>query len=298
MPFTGTQIVGGLVVPALLVAVIALLLWKLHPTARCVLGLAAAAGFGIAFWNLETKPGWPPSANVLYLLFYFGMAAGVLSFVDSLFRPPIWVRTVVLIIFWRLAVRMLLAPQIPRSISPNDAEMWIDVSTLVTLLWWFAFESLAQTEPAMTAPLILGGISAAAAIVMALGWHILSSGAMAGSLAFVCLMVVILEAIGRRITFSHGLSEAIVLMLQLLLVHAYFYTDDNLTGAQQGWIAILLATPLLALVGDLPTIKKRSGLVRLAIRAIPVVIAVGVVCAVTITGYLHNAQSSSQQMDE
>src|SRR5580658_1662781 len=122
MPFTGTQIVGGLVVPALLVAVIALLLWKLHPTARCVLGLAAAAGFGIAFWNLETKPGWPPSANVLYLLFYFGVTAGVLSFADSLFRPPIWVRTVVLIIFWRLAVRLLLAPQIPRSISPNDAE--------------------------------------------------------------------------------------------------------------------------------------------------------------------------------
>ncbi len=37
----------------------------------------------------------------------------------------------------------------------------------------------------------------------------------------------------------------IVVILQLLLVHGYFYTDDNLTDTQQVWIALLLATPLL-----------------------------------------------------
>ena len=73
----------------------------------------------------------------------------------------------------------------------------------------------------------------------------------------------------------------IVVILQLLLVHGYFYTDDNLTDTQQVWIALLLATPLLALLGDIPALRGRRSVWRLAIRLGPAIILLAIISAAT-----------------
>ena len=296
MPFTVMQLLCGLVVPAALAAIVAALLGALRAEAPWVWGLVLGAGFALAYWNLQTRPGWPPTANVLYLVFYFGVAAGILCFADGLFRPRTVVRIIVLVIAWRVAVRLLVTPQIPRSISPTDAEMWIDLSSLVTAVWVMAFEFLAQRAPGAAAPLVLGVISTASAIILALGWHCLGSGAIAGSLGMICLVGLFMGVFAPRIPLWRGFCEGIVLLLLLVLIHAYFYTDDTLTPVQETWVAILAAAPLLALLGDLPILRDRKPSLRLAVRVIPVLIALGIICGATIHDYVHSDQS--QQMEE
>ncbi len=298
MPYTPIQMVCGLFLPAALVGLAAALAWRLFAEARWVFGPLVAVGFGIAYWNLEPKIGWPPSANVLYLLFYFARAAGILAKADALFRPPFWLRIVVLMILWRLAVRLLLLPQTPNSISPSSLEMWIDLSTLVTLIWWLAFEGLAERCPGVTVPLLLAAMAGASAIVLALGWHILSSGALAGALAMMCIAAAVLGAFSPRISFSRGFAQTVVLILQLILVHGYFYTDAALTGQQQLWIGLVLASPLLAFIGEFSLFRRQRPIWRLAARLAPALIVLAVVCAATVRHYIHTEQASPAMQDE
>jgi hypothetical protein len=287
MPYTALQMVCGLLLPAALVGLGAAGAWRLFADARWVFGPLVAVGFGIAYWNLEPKIGWPPNANVLYLLFYFALAAGILAKTDALFRPPFWLRIVVLAILWRLAVRLLLIRQVPNLISASGMEMWIDVSTLVTVTWWLAIEGLAERTPGVTVPILLATLAAAIAVVLAIGWHIQSSGALAGALVTICVAGIVLGAFSGRISFSRGYAQTVVLILQLLLVHGYFYTDDTLSGVQQAWIAALLASPLLAFIGDVPFLRCRPAGWRVAARVAPVMILLAAVCAATVGDYLH-----------
>jgi len=47
-------------------------------------------------------------------------------------------------------------------------------------------------------------MSGASAIVLALGWHIQSSGSLAGVLALICVAGVVTSIISRRAIFSRG----------------------------------------------------------------------------------------------
>ncbi|MGD0138791.1 MAG: hypothetical protein ABSD28_07945 [Tepidisphaeraceae bacterium] len=298
MPSTPMQMVCGLFLPAALVGLVAALAWRLFADARWVFGPLVAVGFGIAYWNLEPKIGWPPNANVLYLLFYFALAVGILTKADALFRPPFWLRIVVLVILWRLAVRLLLVRQVPNLISPSAMETWIDVSTLLTLIWWLAIEGMAQRWPGVTVPLLLGAMSAASAIVLTLGWHIITSGALAGALAVMCIAGAVLGACSSRISFSRGFGQTIALILQLILVHGYFYTDDALTGRQQLWIGLLIASPLLAFIGEIAVLRRQRPAWRLAARLAPALIVLGAVCAATVRDYVRVEQTAGAMQDE
>jgi hypothetical protein len=192
----------------------------------------------------------------------------------------------------------MLGRQSPNSLPASSAEMWIDLSTLITVIWFLLFENLADRASGITAPLLLMLMSGAGAIVLALGWHIQSSGALAGSLALISMAGVVLAAISRRVSFSRGFAQMIVAILQLLLVHGYFYTDDTLTGAQQLLAALLLATPLLALIGDIPVMRTRRSASRLAIRLIPAILLLSLICAATARDFFRAEQTSGPAQDE
>src|ERR1700689_5321894 len=145
MPFTPMQILAGTVLPAVLVGLAILLAWRPwnrlgNNDARWIFAPISVIGFCIAYWNFELKVGWPPNANVLFLLFYFAVPIAVLGLLDSLLKPPLWLRAVALLILWRLFVRLFLLPQIPRQISFAGAELWVDALSLIALIWWLTFE--------------------------------------------------------------------------------------------------------------------------------------------------------------
>jgi hypothetical protein len=298
MSFTLPQILGGFLAPAVLIALVAGFAWRLAADARWIFGPLVALAFCIAYAVVESHIGWPPTANVLYLPFFFAIVTGVLTLVDSLFRPPLWLRVLVLVILWRIAIRLMLMRQIPNALTASSAEMWIDLSTLITAIWFVLFEHLADRAPGITAPLLLFGMSGVSAIVLALGWHIQSSGALAGVLALISLAGVATSLISHRASFSRGFAQMIVVILQLLLVHGYFYTDDNLTDVQQIWTALLLAAPLLALLGDIPALRGRRSALRLALRLAPAMILLAVICAATVRDFVRADQTAGATQDE
>jgi hypothetical protein len=303
MPFTPMQILAGTVLPAVLLAAAILPAWRpwnrrAVGDARWIFGPLVGLGFCIAYCNFELKLGWPPDANVLFLLFYFAVLIGFLGFLDALLKPPMWLRAVALVLIWRIFVRLMLVPQIPRSISGAGAELWVDGLSLAALIWWLMFEHLADRAPGAAAPAILAGLSGASAVLLAMGWHIQASGAMAGTLLAMSIAALVLAAWNGRIGFSRGFAQTIALLLLMLLIHGYFYTDDTLTGRQQIVAAVLLASPLLGLAGDLPLIRRgRSGW-RLAARVVPVLVALGIICAITIGDYVRADQAQPTMRDE
>jgi hypothetical protein len=298
MTFSLAQILGGFVAPVLLVALITALAWRLGRDARWVFGPLIALAFCMCYWAVEPRIDWPPSGNALYYPFYFVIVAGVLTFADSLLKPPMWLRVIVLFLLWRPAVRLMLARLVPHSLSVTDLEMWIDVWSLVTAVWFLIFESVAERVSGISAPLLLFAVCGTSAIVLALGWHIQSSGALAGVLSLVCLGAAAAGLVSRNASFSRGFCQMVIIIVQLLLVHGYFYTDDNLTDTQQVWIALLLGSPLLAFIGDLPMLRNRRPAMRLAFRLAPAMLLLAVVCAVTARDFVRADQAASANQEE
>jgi hypothetical protein len=139
MSFTLPQILCGFFAPAILVALVAGVAFRLAADARWIFGPLVAIAFCIAYAVVQSGVGWPPNVNVLCLQFYFAIVAGVLTLADSIFHPPLWLRVLILAILWRIAIRLMLIHQVPNTISAPSAEMWIDLSTLVTVVWFIVF---------------------------------------------------------------------------------------------------------------------------------------------------------------
>jgi hypothetical protein len=295
MPFSMMQILCGLVAPAALLVVIAAIAWRLSADARWVFGPLMAIGFGLAYWNFEPKPGWPPTGNVIHLHFYLPIVLGILTLADSLFKPPLWLRTLVVVVFWRMAVRLFLQPQVPGTFSASSAEMWIDVCTVVAVVWWIAFEKMAELWPGVTVPVILAMLSAGCAVLLAMGWHIQTSGAVAGAVMSMSCAGIVLGAVSGRVSFSRGFAQMAVLILQLLLAHGYFYTEDTLTNQQELLLGLVLVSPLLAFVGEIPAVRRQQRIWQIGARLAPVLILLGIVCGITARQYAQWDQTTGQQ---
>ncbi|HEX4056391.1 MAG TPA: hypothetical protein VHX86_19185 [Tepidisphaeraceae bacterium] len=300
MPFTHAQFLIGIVLPAALIGLDILLMWspRIGGYARWSSAPLVAIGFGIAYWIFEPKLGWPPNANVIYLLFYFAAALGILGLIDAIFKPPAFLRLMVLMLLWPLAVQLLLGPLNVSAMDGLRGQLWITGSMLIAAVWALTFEYLSERSPGITAPLLLAAMAAASSILLAMGWHIQSSGALAGALAAMSVAALVVGGWSSRISFSHGSAQTIVLLLLLVLVHGYFYTGDTLTNWQQLWIGLLLVSPLLVFIGDLAVMRRQRPIWRLAARVIPVLIVLSIVCAATIRDYVHAEQAQATMQDE
>lgn len=305
VPYTPLQILAGILLPAVLLGLGIALAWRpwsqhagVGADARWIFAPLAAIGFAVAYWNFEPRPAWPPTANVIYLLFYFAAALGILGLMDAIFKPPLWLRALALVLLWPMAVRLFLLPLTPQTSSGPTAELWINALTVIAAMWWLIFEHLAERSPGVATPLVLTAIAGASAILLALGWHIQSSGAMAGALTAMSIAALVLAACSSRISFSRGFAQTIVLLLQLVLIHGYFYTDDTLTVWQQISAGLLVASPLLVFTGDLPFLRRQRPVWRLAARVIPVLIILGIVCAATVRDYARAERVQAAMQDE
>jgi len=219
-----------------------------------------------------------------------------LTFADAIFKPPTWLRALLLAVVWRMGVRLFLLRQTPDTISPSSLEMWIDLSTLITVVWWMAFEHMAELWSGVTVPLLLAALSMASAIVLMMGWHIQSSGGLAGAMVGICVAAAVLAAFNGklffgRISFTHGFAQMVVILLHLVLMHGYFYTDDTLTNQQQVLAVLLVVSPLLAFLGQIPGIRQKR-FWSMAVRLGPVLVILGVIGVMTVRDYVHAEQSS------
>jgi hypothetical protein len=297
MVLSPVQILCGFVLPAVLVVLAEWLATKFTKDGRWVFGPVVAIGFGLAYWNVEPKPDWPPGANVIYLLFYVPSVLGALTLADALFTPPLWLRAIVLLICFGIAAHLFLARLVPETLSARTAEAWTAVAAIIAVIWWLTFETIAKSWTGITVPLLLIALSATCAVVLALGWHIQSSGLMAGAIFAICCGGLVLGAFSSREFFSRGFAQTAVLILLLLLVHGYFYSDDTLTPRQEFLAGFLIFAPLLALLGGLRQFRERSRPWQILLRVALVFGALGVVCGLTIYDYVHTDNVSSNSDD-
>jgi hypothetical protein len=298
-----TAMLWGFVLPAALVAAALIIGWQpwraAEHNARWLAAPAIAAGFAIAFWHLQSPPVYPPgTGDAVSWLFYFAISIALLGLLEGILRPPLWLRAILLVILWRLAVRALLSRLIPRVISESDAEAWIDAAVLAALIWWLAIESLAARAPGPTVPLIFAILATAFAVTL-VTWHIIRSGTLVGALGAMSGAAAVISLWDRRISFSAGGVTAFALLVLALATHAYFYTDDTFTPAQNARTALMLLSPLLAFAGDLPGIRSQKPLLRLAARLLPLLLVAGAVTGLGLRDYLRaEAQSHAAQQDE
>ncbi len=200
-------------------------------------------------------------------------------------------------LLWWPAVGLLILPVTSQLNWGWTSELWLDGLAAIAATWWLTFEHLSERSPGAAA-LLLAAVAAASAVLLALGWHIQSSAALTAALVAMSVAALVLGAWSSRISYSHGLAQTIVLLLQLVLIHGYFYTDDTLTITQQIWAGLLAASPLLVFIGDLPALRRQRPVWRLAARVIPVLIVLAIVCAATIRDYAHAEQAQSAMQDQ
>jgi hypothetical protein len=293
----------GFALPAIGVAVGLILAWRAWRRAdrldgRWISGLLIGGGFALAFpWLEQGHPAWPPGAdNAACWCFYFAIALGLLGFLQDVLRPPAWLGAIILLLLWRLAMRAILAPEVPGLLSNVALETWTDAASVAALLLWLAMQQLAANAPGPTTPIVLG-IWCAGWAVMLVTWHIIHSGELAGTLALMCAAAAAIGIWRRRISLAGGGITAVVLLLLCLIVHAYFYSDDAFSTGQQWRTVILLLAAPAAFAGDLPVIRRARPGWRLAARVAVVLLAVGIVAGISVAQFAA-AQAANQAADE
>jgi hypothetical protein len=296
----------GFVLPGLVVAAALAVGWQVWRKegkldGRWVNGPAIAGAFALAFWDLQPNKPWPAGAavraNVENWIFYFAIIVAALSLMEGLGRPRRRLGAIILVILWHMAAQTLLNPLIPRTVLPKIAELWIDGAVLTVLVWWLTMQSLAQRIAGITVPLVMGIVTGGTAVTL-LSWHLIGAAMLAGVIGVFCAVVFILAAWRRRVSLSHGGVTAMVASLQLLVVYGYFYSPDTFGADQNVRTGLLMASPLLAFVGDLPGVRRWRPGWRLASRVIPLLILVGIVVGFNVRAYLADAAAQASQMDE
>jgi len=124
MPFTASQILTGIILPAAILGVVrppGLAAWNRNAVndLRWIFGPLTAGAFGIAYWTFEPKPAGRQWAMSFISSFISALVAGILSLADAIPETAALAACRVLLIAWRMAVRLLLASRF-RDISPKS----------------------------------------------------------------------------------------------------------------------------------------------------------------------------------
>jgi hypothetical protein len=298
MPTIST-IVVGFVLPVFLTAAglaVAWRVWNPRATAdgRWIGGPLLGAALAMAFWNLRAKPHFPPgTGEVIEWFFWLAVGLGILGWFDAVARAPFWLRAIVVLFIWRLAMRLMLWPLMTGTLSLP--EEWIDFLSLGAMVWWWSVETVAANSSGLSAPLLLLILCGGSAAMLA-SWHIVGSAMVAAAVAMICGGVAVIAFWRGRVSLDRGAVGAVALTLLALLVHGYFYTGDTLSRSQQIFAVVLLVSPMLALGGDLPAAAKLRPGWRLAVRLLPVILAVGVAAGMSLREAARADQA--QQQDE
>jgi len=289
---TAAAIFWGFVFPGLLVAAGLLLAGRV-----AIGGVLVAIGFAIAFWSLRGPAEFPPT-NAVQWLFWLAAPVAIVSALDAFLKPPIWLRSIFLLLLLRISLRTILAPLVPASLSSEALEMWIDAGSLIALLSWLSIEDLAERAGGPTAAFMLAILCFGIGVLVATTLHIQQEGEIGISLGIMSAAAGFAAWWNRKISIARGTAQAVILLVLPLLAFGWFYSDDTLSTSQQIRAVILLAAPLAAFIGDIPGIRKSSPRIRFILRLVAVGLIVGALSGMSIADYLHTEHAAAMQGEE
>lgn len=206
MPAIST-IVLGFVLPVLFTAIVLAIAGH---NRRWIIAPVFGAAVGTAFWSLRARPHLPGTGDVIEWVFWLAVALGVLGALDAILRPPFWMRALFLLFIWRMAIRLMLWPLIPATLTLP--EEWMDFLSLAALAWWWTLEKVSESSPGLLAPLLLLILSIGSAAILT-SWHIVGSATVAAGIAAICAAAALAALFRSRISLDRGGAAAVGLTL-------------------------------------------------------------------------------------
>jgi hypothetical protein len=267
-------ILFGLVLPAAIAGVLALLGGWFFPEIHWGATLGLCGGLVVAYWGIADI--WPPMPPIEApeRIVVFGAVLGIAAIGASWRKVP-WIVRVILAIIAPAAMVWYLFKPIPVESMPV-AQMWewVAVASGIALVINASTEAIAIHRPGPAAALGLGPTAAGiGAILLMVGT--IKLGWLGAAIALMVLGWFAASLISKNISLSRGPVYVVVTLLTGLLTYDYF-ESGNITVAQA---ALVSMAPFLAWIVELPPMRKWSAwkreLLRMVIVFIPIGIAVG-----------------------
>jgi hypothetical protein len=267
-------ILYGLVIPAVIAGVLALLGGCFFREIRWGAIGGLCGGLIVAYWGIASQ--WPPMPPIEApeRIVVFGALLGIVAICASWPKVPWGVRVIVAIaapvgIVWYVFKPIPLA-----SMPAEQMWQWTGVATGISIVLSKSTEMIAIRRPGAAAPLVLGPVAAGVGAVclligtIKLGW-------MGAALGLMLLGWLAATLIRKGISFSRGPVYVVFTLLAGLLTYDYF-ESGSITLTQ---IALVSVAPLLAWIVEIPPMRNwrawKRELARLIVVSIPITVAVG-----------------------
>lgn len=259
--FTTADILLGFVVPACVTSLILLLAWRSWrrgraPDGRWVGALAIGAGYSIAYARFVGDFHFPP-VDVDNWIVYFLLPAALIGVLGCWFRPgpTAWIITILLLC--AALVWLLLRPLIGSEISAAGAIVRIAALSIAMTVWWVILNEHARRGPRLLAPVIALLVSAGSAAILGDSGLAQRGGMTCAAMTVLLVGVLVIATITRHFTLAGGATLAITIVLFGTMTYGYFYIYPEPTRRLTTAMGLVAASPLLALLGWLPVLRRR-----------------------------------------
>ena len=251
---------------------------------RWIGAVAFPIAFIIAEWAIHGHLPAAPGAEAGDWIVYFAAACLVLGVLDAIFQPSLPLRAGILFVMALVANQVLLsklAIATPRELW--DQQTFVYLAAAVATILWASMEGLCARSSGAVVMAIAAIESIGAVVLLGTETTVTAShGALALAAMTGAAMLVLLFR--RGVSISRGPMLLVSFSLVELLTYTYFYGISLSTDCLWHGAAVLLA-PVLAWAGDLPGIRRRAWS-RTVARILPVMLAVGIVAAISARNYL------------
>lgn len=267
------QILLGLLLPLAIAAICALFGGFISRGSSWGATLGLIAGFVLAFKAFLGV--WPPrEAKEAHLGLGFAIIAiGIATIVLSGKRVP-WLVRGVLVVATPVAVVWYIFKPLPPASSPQPLWPWLAAAAGFVVITTAATEWIATRSGSPAAALVLGPMAAGTGLLVMLSGNN-NLGLLGAGTAVVIFGLFVATLISSRVSLQRGPALVCATIISALIAWGYFDRGE-ITPTE---MSLLAAAPLIALVAELPPLRRlkpwKNAVIRVTLLSIPIAIAVG-----------------------
>lgn len=263
------QLLPGILVALLVSGVLTIVgrLWKANSWADAI---AVAAGYAAGH---AVTAGWPafPPIEATHWLPYLGIAVTILAVLDTLLRPPGWVRAIVWFLSCAGILSLLLASKFQYGWSLFVGVLWVAGLAAAMLVLTCFLDRAAQRDASISLPLIVAIAAGGTGLAL-----MLSGSMLLGQLALVLAgafgAIVLVGALLPNTINGRAIAPVSATLLCGLWLSGYFFSE---LPSVSGLVLLVSPIPALMLVlFDESGNPRRGLLLRAILVAVPVALAV------------------------
>ena len=274
----GTREILGILVP-FFVGVVALLSARGRASAIAALavGLGFVAGCGVALGGVKLPP-----ANQFEWIVPLSLAVAIASAIVEFMRLGRPIRWPLAALAFAAVAWLLLRSQAPAPVIAGLAA--------AGAIWWALWDEVLARSPRGWAGMVMTGVAGCASLVLMLS-DSQRFGQMGLALTGVLAAVwAIAWWLARDVWRGAAMVWAVTIFG--LILNGHFWATPGLTRLNA---ALLLSSPLLAWVGEIPPLKRLGGWKNGAIRVAAVILPVAVAVTLAILEFKRADQSTGSE---